>query len=183
MVQLFGMLKKIFLVFILLICFIFSVTITSSHGTEASLEKEVGKYIVDIGYKPEEIKEKETEVFDFNLIDKTSKEEIVFTKVWVRISNNNESAFAGGLAKSSLAKTTLSLQFPESGEYEFSVRFQNEEETLAEASFPISVEKTEPIKKTSESPKLVLSAIAGALLASAIVYIITTRRIKPTNTK
>lgn len=128
----------------LLLIFLFSgfvlLGVAAAHGTGASLEKMVGEYKVDIGYDPPVLEAKDPIYFDFTLLSETG-ERAEFSDIWVRVMKGKQTAFATGIHKPSFGNSTMIYMFPEGGEYELKVRFQNEGEALAEASFPLAVEK------------------------------------------
>jgi hypothetical protein len=128
----------------ILISFCFAVLLSGSlyaHGTGESLEKIVGEYNVDIGYDPVMLEAASPSFFDFDLVTEETGERAEFTDIWVRIVESKQTIFATGVHKPSLDNTTMVYTFPEGGEYEFKVRFQNDGEALAEASFPLTIEK------------------------------------------
>jgi hypothetical protein len=116
---------------------------SSAHVTGAFFEKEVGNFIVDIGYDPEIIVARESSAFSFDLLDKTNRDPQEFTSIWVKIDKGEQTTLATGIARQSLGITTLLYTFPEAGEYELNVRYQSGDDSIAEASFPIVVEEGE----------------------------------------
>ena len=58
-----------------------------AHQTGVSFEKEIGAYVVDIGYDPPQPQDGERIVFDFNLKSKGEKMPEDFDYVWVRLEN------------------------------------------------------------------------------------------------
>lgn len=115
--------------------------IAGAHGSGASLEKVVDNYLVDVGYSPAFLEAEDPIRFDFALLESSDRtKEVPFTDIWVRIEKEKKVFFAGGIAKARLGGTGVSYVFPTEGQYELFIRFQNGEESLAETSFPLSVD-------------------------------------------
>lgn len=112
--------------------------VLSAHGDGASFEKEVDGYVVDIGYSPEEPYVGGAVSFDFGLLKDGSG--VDFSDLWVRISKEEQTVFAGGIYNATFGGARLSATFPESGEYTVSARYQNEGEEIVSAEFPLQVE-------------------------------------------
>jgi len=111
----------------------------SAHTGGFSIEKEVGDYLLDVGYNPEILVENSQVRFDFAIYNNISGQEISFSEVWVRIENSDRLLFAGGLNKARFGATGLSYSFPEAGNYTLSVRFSGATSTLAEDEFIFNV--------------------------------------------
>lgn len=143
-----------------------------AHGTEVSFEKEIGDYLVDIGYDPEKPEVGLSERFDFGLTDNKTKVAVSFSDVWVRIEKEKNTVFAGGIHNPKFGKAGLIYTFPELGEYSISVRFQNNEETIIEASFPLKVAgSAEKSKKSLPIQPFIwgiLGVVIGLLLSKVI---------------
>jgi hypothetical protein len=118
----------------------------SGHGTGQSLERAVGDYVVDVGYDSFEPRALESIRFDFQIFLSESREPAPFTDTWVRVMEGDNLLFAGFLAKPIFGLTGMSYAFPAGGIYEVTVRFQNDDTTVAEASFPF------PVAEKSKNP-------------------------------
>lgn len=132
--------KKIILVFILLFLFVNQV---SAHPTGYSFNKVVGARLIDIGYENDPFVANETSSFSFLLSDNKTGDPIEFSDVWVRIERGTQTVFATGIYSSDLASPTLLYTFPTEGEYKLNVRYEKEDESLAETVMPIKVVKEE----------------------------------------
>lgn len=133
-----------------------------AHGTGESLEKVVGDYVVDVGYDSFNPKAFESIRFDFQLLANGNKESVPFTDTWVRIMDGNNLLFAGWLAKPTFGLTGMSYAFPKGGIYEITVRFQNDDTTVAETSFPFSVIEKE--QKSRFSKEVFLGLLIGLIV-------------------
>ena len=111
-----------------------------THGTGQSLEKVLGEYRVDIGYSPPILEARDPSIFDFDLLLDETSERAVFSGIWVRIVQGKKTVFATGIHKPDFGNITMVYSFPEKGDYELIVRFQNEGEKIVEGSFPIEVQ-------------------------------------------
>lgn len=158
------------------ILFLLSVMPAFGHGLGETIEKEVGDYIVDFGYDPLSLFLGETTSVTFEIFRKEDREPVEFRNVWVRVTKDEETVFAGSLTKAFFGNTRLTLRLPETGEYQISARFEGEKEeeregeevfssveTLAEASFPLTILKGES-QSFSLTPEMIIGFIAGLVL-------------------
>lgn len=109
-----------------------------AHGDGESYEETKGNYLIDIGYE-KNIMAQQPASFDFNILNAQTQEEIPFTSVWVQVIKDDKTLFATGLYKQDIGATTLLYTFPMEGTYEISARFQNDDTTLAESKFPVTI--------------------------------------------
>jgi len=140
-----------------------------AHGTGASLEKQVGEYLIDVGYNTAVFAEQSSTAFDFDI--KKGDEAVAFSDVWVRISQGTKTVFAGGIYNADFGGARMTYVFPQAGEYEFSVRFENEDESIAESEFQIVVEEKQ---KEGLDPRVIPTAIAlliGAMAGYSVIYL------------
>lgn len=169
--------RIIYFILISLFIFLFPTTIYS-HGDQKSFEKEVNLYLVDIGYVPDTFEALNPSTFSFSLLD-PKKEEKEFSDIWVRIENDGKTVFATSVKKQELGETTMIYTFPDKGNYELFVRYQNGDEKLAETSIPLEVTSSEkPIVKSAESfpPNLLFGLIIGILGGVTIATLIKKRK-------
>jgi hypothetical protein len=131
------------------------------HGEGESLESEVDGYFIDIGFNTSEIIAGSSVVFEFDI----SKEEesVDFDDVWVRISEGNKTIFASGIYNTEFGGARMTYSFPSEGSYEFSARFQNADQSVAEASFQIEVLPNPNEKDSNTLLYVVIGAIFGAI--------------------
>jgi len=129
-----------------------------AHGDGVSHEEQKDGYFIDIGYDQEFPVAQDSLRFDFVTYpdDKESIKGEVFTDVWVRISQERELFFSGGINKPAFGTTGFTYVFPREGTYEVLARFQNDGETVVETSFTIDV-----------LPMVVVEKIAWVSLVSA----------------
>jgi hypothetical protein len=133
-----------------------------AHGDGASFEAEAGDYLVDIGYDPAEPVGGNRMLFDFGLL--AGGEPAAFDRLWVRLEHNGELVLAGPISRMPLGPTTLTVRMPEqAGQLTVHARFERGSETLAEASFPLSVAAAPQVKTVRAWWPLA----AGVLLAAA----------------
>ena len=141
-----------------------------AHSTGISLEKTVGEYKFDIGYNPPVLEAMDPTSFDFNLLLNKTGERVEFSDIWIRVVKGKKTVFASGIHKPSFGNTTMLYAFPQGGEYELMVRFQNQGEKLAEVSFPLVVE--EAGGGTSLPNILLLWLMAGVLGGGVIGFFV-----------
>lgn len=143
----------------------------SAHLSGASVEQVIDGYMVDIGYSPEIPLTDEQTRLDFAIYVPDTLEELPFTDIWVRITDDqNRLMFAGGLGKAEFGLTGLTFLFPQPGSYNVFTRFSNDGETLVEATAPLTIEAAKtgwPIGMNE-----VLAFLIGAALAALITFLL-----------
>ncbi|HEY4486947.1 MAG TPA: hypothetical protein VJB70_04415 [Candidatus Paceibacterota bacterium] len=146
---------------------------THAHGFGVFVEKQVGEITVDIGYEPEILTEHFPVRFDFNIVNAETQGNIPFTDIWVRISQGNVVTLATSITHASFGPTGLLYAFPQDGDYELSVRFENEDESIVETVFPFSVVAME---REFQWGKEFVAGILGSALVFllALLYLIRT---------
>ncbi|PIR82859.1 hypothetical protein COU20_00045 [Candidatus Kaiserbacteria bacterium CG10_big_fil_rev_8_21_14_0_10_59_10] len=143
----------------------------SAHALGASFEKESGPYLIDIGYAPEEFSADRTALFEFELTEDGAP--VPFDDVWVRITREEKTVFAGGIHNARFGGARMTYLFPKSGSYELSVRYERGLESVAEASFPLVVL---PAEGGGTLRNLALAGIIGLLIGAAGSYALARRR-------
>ena len=120
----------------------------SAHTTGVSLEKDLGTYRVDIGYKPAPLVSGDRAVFDFNLKQLPNLDSVSFDYVWVRVEYNKQTLLATGVARADIGPTSLLIALPNTikDAIVLNVRYQKGENALAETEFtvPITPQNTVP---------------------------------------
>jgi len=144
-------------------------TIVRAHGSGASFEKQVENMLVDIGYSVEEFSTDSSVVFDFGLKD-ANEAAVEFTDVWVRIVKDTSTVFATGVHNARLGGAIMTYVFPESGDYELSVRYQNDGENISETTFPIVVKEKKDEEESNHFGILMLAALG--LICALIFYVV-----------
>lgn len=127
------------LLFSLLFLFVYATVL--AHGSGVSYEETKDGYLIDIGFTVAEPAAFEAVRFDLNLYPENNEpaEEDLYTDVWVRIAQDRDLFFSGGINKPVFGATGFTYQFPKAGTYEILIRFQKEGETVVETSFPMTV--------------------------------------------
>jgi len=150
----------------------------SAHGIGQSLEKEVGGYLVDVGYDAFALREGEQVNFDFSIFTKDRAESPDFTDAWVRIVSLSgfNLGFAGYLAKPEFGPIRMTYAFPKGGTYNLIVSFQkNGEKITDKVSFPLTIEPKQGEIKSQYS-MLLTGAFLGALLGVSLTLFLKRRR-------
>jgi hypothetical protein len=119
----------------------------NAHGAGMTFSEVVDGYQVDVDYSDLVLESGTAGRFTFNLFSDPEREEPVeFTDLWVRIEKkregkNGEILFAGPIFSPTFGGPGFTIVFPKGGEYELSVRYNNGDKEVVEATFPLSVEK------------------------------------------
>ena len=116
-----------------------------AHGTGAYYETVVDGYKADVGFSTPAPVLGESVIFDFQLrhadSELNSGTDVAFQDTWVKIQSDEDKrvVFASGIHNAEFGGPRMSYVFPEIGAYTISVRYEDENGTLAEVSFPMSV--------------------------------------------
>lgn len=159
------LLSKLILISLLLV---FSVVPVRAHGDQETITAESGEYLPEIRYDLTDISVYGSTTIDFLLKNKDS-EDVDFDSVWVKIEKDGELLFAGPLSKRQIGPTSITYSLPQEGEYLISARFQNNEDSLAEASFPLVVDSL-PQEKPFLTPDKI--AIAEGILIVILIGVL-----------
>lgn len=110
-----------------------------AHGTGGTYEESIDGYYIDNGFTPEEPTVGSLARFDFSVTNESDPEEDSYTDVWVRITKQGELVFSGDIHNPNIGPTGFTQVFSEPGEYEIFSRFQNDSDTVVEATYTITV--------------------------------------------
>ena len=134
-----GKMKKLFsnLIIIFFIYLLIGAFIVYGH-LEGGKDKAVNGYLIDFGYDPKKPIANEKTIIVISLFNETTQEVIEPTKVWIRISSSNDVVFAGTF-KPETQNIAFSFTFPESGTFEITTRFFEDENLIVETDFDINV--------------------------------------------
>ncbi len=132
--------------FILLV----STSFVFANGFGITLDKAVGDYVANVDYDAVNgIAPGYPVQFAIQLFNKDRSQPIDFSDVWVTITPSDSSnagyvppIFDGGLIGSTFPPTGMTLIFQKSGSYEMKLRYDKDQKTLVETSFPLKVEGT-----------------------------------------
>jgi hypothetical protein len=142
-----------------------------AHQTGSSWEKVVGNYKIDLGYDPTVVLSGQPERLDFNIIDTKTGQSAPFTDVWVRISQDQDTVFASGIHRLTFGLTGMIFEFPKSGDFNLNVRFENQDNTIVQADFPITVAGQDIAVKPAAKYPIILITVVGmfGLIAGSLV--------------
>jgi len=129
--------KNKFLLVILSLLIIVLIPIVLAH-LDVGEDKEIGDYVVDFGYSPENPKTTDNVAIALTLFD-TNQEVIEPESVWVRISSSKEVVFAGTL-KPENGNVAFTYKFPYADKYDITARFNDSKETIVKTNFNIQIE-------------------------------------------
>lgn len=157
---------------LLLAVFAAKIMDVQAHGESFSIETVVDGYLIDIGQTPEIVTTNRSVRFAYDLLDNMTNEVIAYTDVWVRIQQDKKVIFASGINQPKFGSTGMTFTFPETGEYEMSVRYQNDEGSIVETSVPITVIE-DPEDGGTDSPWLPLATgLIGLVLGFALAFML-----------
>jgi hypothetical protein len=149
-----------------------------AHETGESYEAEIDGYAVDVGYSTSTPDEGESVVFDFGL-EKGGKE-VVFSDVWVTVTSAaGETVLATGVHNSAFGGPRLSYVFPGPGSYSVAVRYEQDTEALAAASFPMTVTAQSSGAFPIDSMQLFIGLFVGALSGYGLAQYLGRRKDSP----
>lgn len=152
-----------------------------AHGSGAFYETQANGYVIDIGYSTPAPTVGESVIFDFQLrkgdSKNTSGSDAPFESVWVKIETEQKQVvLATGVHNAKFGGPRISYVFGKPGIYTISGRYENEDGSLTEASFPLTV-----VPKTTEknllSPFLLPGMFVGGVLVGIICVFIIRKRI------
>lgn len=177
------MIKYLTLAIVIFSMVFLSVSPAQANGFGITVDKVVGDYTVNMDYDAIiGIFANDPVQFAFQLFNKNRTQPVSFTDVWVTITptskekNYTPPLFDGGLIGSlDLIPAGMTLAFPKSGSYDLNIRFDKDNKTLAEATFPLKVGDTEgtAFSVTAEGlpfSKNFLTGALGVLGLEALLY-------------
>jgi hypothetical protein len=122
-------------------CFI--VAGAGAHSSGRSFEKEVGVYLIDIGYADLALTAEKRTYFDFYLFhndDPPTWQPVDITAVEVMFRLKEEEVIADTIEVSPIEFAGNFYTVPEAGMYDLNVRFMSGTTLLAEATFPVEAD-------------------------------------------
>lgn len=129
------------LIITIVICTLAIFSIAGAHMGGFTYETTVNNYFVDIGANKLVIIPGELVLFEYNIFSTSDPNNLAdFDNVYVTIGNNVGVQLSTFVHRPYGMLTVLSYEFPNAGQYEMSARFQKGGETMAEVSFPVTVE-------------------------------------------
>ncbi len=118
----------------------------SAHSSGASFEMIEGQYLIDIGYDPVTIVERDRVVLDMELWEASSKDassrtSVPFTRVWLRLEHEGKTVMATGVGKPSFGPTTYLFTAYAPGAWTLHVRYEDNDDVIVDTAFPFTVEE------------------------------------------
>lgn len=148
----------------------------SAHATGVSFEKEVGNYLVDIGYDVPQPVAGDRLVFDFNLSAREDTRPIEFDYVWVRIEREKKTLVATAVSRAEFGPTSLLYVLPDTaGDLSVSARYQLGNDALAEVAFVIPIQPQK--REYGDYVPWLLCAALGVGIGGGAVFIISRRTV------
>ncbi len=164
-----GILVFIFVAFALVSPKVFA------HGTGQSVEKTDGDFTVDVGYDSPNAKPVAGEQvrFDFRLFQGNNRDAVNFSDIWVKFAKGSAIILAGRLARDEFIPPGILMTFPQGGDYELTVRFNQKDSVLVETTFPLQVQKAiyeGGASSASSAKRRLLVEIGVIVLVSVLVF-------------
>ncbi len=144
---------------ILVISILLIPAIVFAHGDGPSIEFVKDGYLLDIGYG-QDLMVGNTVRFDLELFEDVTKEPVLFSRAWVRVTKEEKVLFAGSISDALFGKPGLSLALSQEGQHTLFVRFENDENSIVEANLPFVVIPDDS-KENSGLDELFLFGAAG----------------------
>lgn len=138
--------------------------LADAHGTGPSFEQTVGEYIVDVGYEPEALSGGDTLLLNLGLLHAADRTSADFSSVWVRLKSGDRVLLATGVHASAEGPTTALIEVPKNiSSLTVLLRYENDDESLAETSFDMAVKNTDSIWRKASYEML------GLLLVGIVI--------------
>ena len=158
---------KRFIFIIYLIGFVALPNIIYADAEAQTLEQQVGNVLIRVSYDQEKAGVSEPVPFTFDLLKSDESEQLPFDSIWVNVKSkeNNRDLFTADVKKASSGLTSITYDFPKTGEYTFAIRYQENGTVLAEHSFDFAISKDTAetgFDKSNEESKIEVSSNTNA---------------------
>ncbi len=156
----------------LLLCSLFLVpSVASAHGDSPSFEREVGSYLVDIGFDREGFRPGEEVKFDLDLYTTGDHPEFVsYDSIDVRITKEEKELFTQTIQNDPVYIPSFTYTFPEEGGYGLSVAYVESGAVKVATTFDVAVA---PMAGTVARTSNTLVAITAIVLVGvSTIFII-----------
>lgn len=139
-----------------------------AHTTGSYVEKQVGEYILDIGYDPAQLIAGDRVIFDLGVL-RADRSPIEYDNVWVRLVQGSTTLLATGIARQEYGPTTLLYRLPQESAEPLvaNLRFELKDGTHLESSIELPVSALSGPFYTKTWVLCVAVAALGALAAAA----------------
>lgn len=136
------MTKRIIIV-IYLIAFAALPRVIYADAEQQTLEQIVGETLIRVSYDQEKAGVSEPVPFTFDLLKPDESNQVPFDSVMVNIKSKetNRDLFIADVVKASSGLTSITYDFPKTGEYAFTIRYKGSGVILAEHSFDFVISK------------------------------------------
>ncbi len=122
---------------------IFLPMLSYADAAPQTLEQRVGNILIKVSYDQEKAGISEPVPFTFDLVKPDESEQVPFDSVWVNIKSkeDNRDLFIADVKRAASGLTSVTYDFPKTGEYIFSISYNESERVLAEHSFDFAMSK------------------------------------------
>jgi hypothetical protein len=114
-----------------------------ADAQQQTLEQVVGDKLIRVSYDQEKAGISEPVPFTFDLLTSDESRQISFDSIWISIKSkeSNRDLFVSDVIKASSGFTTITYDFPKTGEYTFLIRYKENGSVLAEHLFDFAMSK------------------------------------------
>ncbi len=139
-----------------------------AHLVGKSFEKQVGEYLVDVGYDVFELQPNQKTIFNFALVQNAGKsnwEYAPFNKIFVSFRQGDREILGKAITLNAPIPAYAPFTFPSAGDYTLAVRFQDDNRLLAETTFPVAVGSGFSVEMLGFQLLLALNAVGLVIIA------------------
>lgn len=142
-----------------------------AHGNFELLTRDLDKYIMEIRYDPLDSSFGLASPITFYLKEKETDADATYQTIYVKMTKQDMTVFSAPITKPDIGPTSIMYKFPEGGEYQLDVHFQNQTETIADSSFVLKIAPFENVKENqSNTLQLILLGILSTVIGAAIGF-------------
>ena len=108
------------------------------------LEVKVNNAVIKVSYDQDKAGLGEPVPFTFELLQEDESAEMSFDSLWINIkpkANQNQDLLIAEVKKATSGSTSITYDFPQSGEYTFAIRYNRNDTVLAEHTFDFAISK------------------------------------------
>ena len=162
---------------LIILVFVFSLIpgLTQADAGEQILEEDVGDVLVWVSYDEKKAGLGEPVPFTFNLLEKDESGSLPFESLEVQIKSKgiDRDLLIANIKRPSSGLATFTYDFPKTGVYSFTIKYQKGENVLAEHSFDFEISKDDEADTgfavTNQEEKVVRSPAFQYLWVAALI--------------
>jgi hypothetical protein len=168
------MYKKIVLTFIFF-SIITSLPYMALADAEAQvLEVKVNNAVIKVSYDQDKAGLGEPVPFTFELLQEDESAEMSFDSLWINIKpklDQSKDLLAAEVKKSDAGPTSITYDFPQTGEYTFAIRYNRNDTALADHTFDFAISKDSSVQSGFSTPDERQSIIESDKINPMVSYL------------